>query len=342
MPLYEISSQARIEAASAAHAVEAPTAGRVESVHMEVGQEVAAGDILVVLDTERETSRVAEEGARFTGLGARLEALAESRRAEVESASNQQKADRNAIEAAEARHQQAVSALRVAEAAARRTAELSDQGLASAADLERAGEAAEQQRAAVSAALSELEQARWQQQQHDSAHRAELADWDRQIVTLQAEQEQMRAAGQRLDHEVSDRSIRASVSGRLGDVTELRPGSVVAAGDRIALVIPPGELVVVARFPAASALGRVKAGQAAKMRLDAFPWIHHGQVNAEVSTVSSEAVGGSIRVELRVVDAPQSVHLEHGLPGSVAVEVERISPFDLLLRAVGKRLSALR
>jgi membrane fusion protein (multidrug efflux system) len=341
VPVYELSTTARLEAEAAAYDVESPSRGRVVGVSMLVGQEVAAGDTLVVLDTARETSRIAEGDARLSGLEARLAALAAARQAEIQTAASQMRVDRKAAEAAGARQRQATSALRVAEAAARRTGELEEQGLASPADLERDREAAEQQRSAVAAAQSELEKIRFQREQNDSAHRARLADWDRQIAALEAEREEIQAAGKRLDHEVADRVIRAPIAGRLGEIAELRPGSVVVAGERVARIIPSGELAVIARFPAASALGRVKAGQPARMRLDAFPWTHHGQVRAEVARLGTEQVSGTIRVELRVADAPQNVPLEHGLSGTVAIEVERVTPLTLVLRAVGKRLATV-
>jgi membrane fusion protein (multidrug efflux system) len=342
VPVYEISTEARVEAASAAHAIDAPVAGRVVTVNMTVGLEVEAGQPLVELDTERVSSRVAEEDARLQGLVARLDALREARAAEVATGASQRRADATAIDGAEARQQQAVSAQRLAEAEARRTAELSEQGLASAADLEQAREAAEQQRAAVAAAESDLARLRAQRDQNDSAHRGRLADSDRQIATLEAEVEQIRAAAGRLDREVADRVIRAPVAGRLGEVAELRPGAVVIGGERIAVVIPEGELVLVSRFPVASALGRVRAGQEAKMRLDAFPWIHYGQVRARVIRVGSEPADGAIRVELQVDETPAGVALEHGLSGTVAVTVERVSPALLVLRAVGKRAADIR
>jgi membrane fusion protein (multidrug efflux system) len=132
------------------------------------------------------------------------------------------------------------------------------------------------------------------------------------------------------------------VAGSLGEVALLRPGAVVDEGERIAVVIPSGEVALVSSFPVASALGRVRPDQEAKMRLDAYPWVHHGQVEARVTRVGSEAVDGAIRVELAVDRTPESIHLEHGLSGTVAVTVERVSPAQLVLRAVGKRIEEIR
>jgi membrane fusion protein (multidrug efflux system) len=55
--------------------------------------------------------------------------------------------------------------------------------------------------------------------------------------------------------------------------------------------------------------------------------------------VASELRDSQIRVELRL-DAPASnIPLQHALPGTVELEVERISPAALILRAAGRRIS---
>ena len=60
---------------------------------------------------------------------------------------------------------------------------------------------------------------------------------------------------------------------------------------------------------------------------------------ATVTSVAAEARDGVIRVELQLPpETPTAMPLQHGLPGTVEVEVERISPAALVLRAVGTRL----
>jgi membrane fusion protein (multidrug efflux system) len=49
---------------------------------------------------------------------------------------------------------------------------------------------------------------------------------------------------------------------------------------------------------------------------------------------------GRIRVELAVnPNSTLRIHLQHGLPGTVEVQVERISPASLVLRTLGRQLS---
>jgi membrane fusion protein (multidrug efflux system) len=76
------------------------------------------------------------------------------------------------------------------------------------------------------------------------------------------------------------------------------------------------------------------------MRLDGFPWTQYGTIAATVTSVASEVRDGRVRVELTVHPNPASpIPFQHGLPGSVEVEVEHVSPATLLLRVAGKLLA---
>ena len=130
------------------------------------------------------------------------------------------------------------------------------------------------------------------------------------------------------------------MAGRLGEVAGLHIGSVVREGDRLAAVVPHGDLQVVADFLPPSALGRIQPGQPARLRLEGFPWTQYGSLAATVSRVASEVRNGHVRVELSVdPDSASPIPLQHGLPGTVEVQVERLAPATLVLRAAGKLLA---
>jgi membrane fusion protein (multidrug efflux system) len=113
---------------------------------------------------------------------------------------------------------------------------------------------------------------------------------------------------------------------------------VVRQGDIVGVVLPTGTLHVVAAFAPAAALGRVRAGQTARLRLEGFPWAQYGSLPATVTKVADEVRDGSVRVDLALLtDVPTNIPLQHGLPGSVEVVVDQVSPLTLLLRSVGKR-----
>jgi membrane fusion protein (multidrug efflux system) len=126
-------------------------------------------------------------------------------------------------------------------------------------------------------------------------------------------------------------------------VAALQIGAVVRQGDTLGTILPPSTLKIVAHFPPSAALGRLHPQQPARLRLTGFPWTQYGSLTATVASVAHETHDGQIRVELSLTpDATSTIPLQHGLPGSVEVEVERLAPAMLVLRAVGTRLGTLK
>jgi len=165
----------------------------------------------------------------------------------------------------------------------------------------------------------------------------------RDEATLRSKLRTLEADAREADRAVELRRVRAPVAGRLGDVVPLTPGSFVQAGDVIATLIPDGELRIVAQFPPDQALGRLRAGLWGRMRLYGFPWTQYGSIPVRVAHVAQEAREGHVRVELSIVNGnAQDIPLQHGLPGSVEVEIERTSPAQLVWQAAGKRLASER
>lgn len=100
--------------------------------------------------------------------------------------------------------------------------------------------------------------------------------------------------------------------------------------------VPNGHFFAAAEFPTAAALGKIRPGQPATLRFDAFPWTQYGTIPATVSRVDTQSRNGTLRVELALSPAPSSsIPLQQGLPGSVEIELERVSPAALLLRSAG-------
>jgi membrane fusion protein (multidrug efflux system) len=59
-------------------------------------------------------------------------------------------------------------------------------------------------------------------------------------------------------------------------------------------------------------------------------------VNATVLQAANEIRDGAVRVELAVDSTSNPrVTIEHGLPGSVEIAVEQVTPLTLLLRTAG-------
>jgi membrane fusion protein (multidrug efflux system) len=142
------------------------------------------------------------------------------------------------------------------------------------------------------------------------------------------------------EYEITKRWIRSPAAGQLGEVANVQIGKVVHVGDKLGAVVHPGALKAIADFFPPAALGRIQPGQPAWLRLKGFPWTQYGAVAARVTNVASEVRDGLVRVELTVdADSASPIPFQHGLPGTVEVEVDRVSPATLVLRTAGLLLA---
>lgn len=337
VPVYERSASARVEVDGAASPVESAEAGRVVSSRMSLGRRVSEGEVLIELDVRDEALARDEAASRLDAITPQLDELraqlaAANRRlteGSVETAAS--------AEAARARVREVQTLAANARTEAERAERSRELGHAGAADAERARALAESRAAAAEALASELRRVAPGGRSQDAALRGEVARLRGELARLEGERGVLRATIERIANRASRRLIRAPVSGILGEAAALRPGMMVGAGQRVATVVPDGELRVVASFTPGTALGRVRVRQAARLRLDGYPWAQWGTVPAVVRSVGSEVREGLVRVEL-AFPAPRAtrIPLEHGLPGEVEVEVERVSPAVLALRAAGQ------
>ncbi len=119
----------------------------------------------------------------------------------------------------------------------------------------------------------------------------------------------------------------------------MRVGAVVDEADRLAAIVPESPLRIVAQFAPAAAIGRVRVGQPARVRLIGFPWAEYGSLQARVTAVADELRDGLVRVELGVASLPANLPMTHALPGSVEIEVERVRPAWLVFRSLGGLLT---
>jgi membrane fusion protein (multidrug efflux system) len=170
-----------------------------------------------------------------------------------------------------------------------------------------------------------------------AGRRGELDRLRQERAQVTAEAATAGAALADLAAELGRRTVRAPVAGRVGELAAVPPGARVEAGERLASVVPPGPARAVAFFPPAEALGRIRPGQPARLRLAGFPAAQYGTLPATVTGVAAEVrADAGVRVELALSPgAPPALPVEHGLPAVAEVEVERLSPAVLLLRTTG-------
>ncbi len=337
---YEVSDSARLEVNSAAYPLQTRIAGRVVSARLELGQQIRAGDILVELESESERLGLQEERTRLGALAPQLQALNAQIGVQDQGRVKERRVLDVGIEESRARYREAETRARLADLDLARYKRLLAEGITAEAEYQRVEAEAHSKRAAaenLKIAVSKLEP---ELQVRESDRESRLKQLQGDITRVNAQSASSTAAIKRLEYEIERRRIRAPISGRLADCAVLRTGSWVTEGEKLGLILPSGDLRVVSEFPPSSALGRLRPGQPATLRLQGFPWAQYGTISAKVSRVADEVRDGKVRVEMAVDANPHSpIPFQHDLPGSVEVEVERVSPAALVLRAAGRMLA---
>jgi multidrug resistance efflux pump len=338
---YEISDSARLEVDAAAYPVQASVTGRVVASHLVLGKEIHAGDVLAQIESDDERLSLQEERTRSSSFEPQLAALRSQMQSENEGGTDERQVLSLSIDGAQAQYREALVQATAAEQESERAAHLRAEGIVAEADAQRAKAAAQSKRSAadnLKVAISRLEP---ELQVRDSDRQVRLKTILGDVAKLQASEATSSATIRRLEYDIERRSIRAPISGRLGECAILRPGSHISEGQQLGVILPRGKLQIIAEFAPSAALGKVRPGQPAQLRLQGFPWAQYGTVSAQVARVAGEIRDGKVRVELRLSSAsPSRIPFQHGLPGSVEVEIDRISPAALILRSAGDLIGA--
>lgn len=333
VPLYQTSARARLEVVPAPTRVETPIAGRVAAVELVVGKRVQAGEVLVALDPGTLPVEIERARGQLAALAPELASLDREIAAEATGIVAGDAAARSAIRAEIARVRAADRDVEHAERELGRLIALA--GAARPFEVERARAELVQKRGAREALGHAGEALAAAERERDAGRRARTAELDRQRAVVERSIGAARVEIARLELELERRTLRAPIAGALGSIAALQPGATLAAGAHVATVVPDGELHVIAEH-APSAVGLLAPRQAARLKLDGFPWTRWGTVPARVTRVATEVKDGGIRVEL-ALEPGARVPLAHGMTGVVDVEVERVSPATLVLRSLADR-----
>lgn len=337
--VFEVTPLGRLEVDRAAYPITSQVDAKVVAVPMSMGSRVEVGDLLVQLDVEELEIRLREEEVRHASLESELAAARDELELRQHTLEANQRTAKLVLEEARTRLREAEIETRFAAAEAERAETLYQDGQLSRVEAERKRSEAERLAASAESFGITAERQESELRTRELADRSELAQLRATVARLEGQAAASAVAADRIRHEIGKRSLRAPRAGEVGDVVDLRVASMVHEGDRLGTILAPGEIRVIADLAAASALGRVHLGQSARVRLDGFPWTQYGMLAATVAQAAREPRAGRLRVELEVdpASAPR-IPLEHGMTGTVEIEVERITPAALLLRTLGKAL----
>jgi membrane fusion protein (multidrug efflux system) len=338
--VYETSRAARLEAREAPHAVAAVVSGKLAKSDLAIGRTVHAGDVLAELDAGAERLKLAEEQARAHALPARIAALRDQIAALGAGIRSDRTAADSGVKAAQARVRDADAGVRFAADNARRMDREAGSGSIAEIDALRSRTDLARQTSTRDALAAEARRLDLDTGTRALQTTAQIDALKNALASLDGELATSRATAERLELEIERHRLRAPVDGVVAEVQPIAVGAFVAEGQKLATIVPAGDLIVVAAFTPSQAIGRLVPGQHAQMRLDGYPWAQYGVVDATVARVSGEWREGTLRVELVPHDrGAGGPPLVHGLPGTVEVRVEDATPAQLLLRASGRRLA---
>jgi membrane fusion protein, adhesin transport system len=335
--VYEVSRQARLEVGSAPRDVTPIQAGRLVETRLVIGKVVRAGDVLVALDATPQQLRLAEAEARLLALPRRSASLrreADSLRGAMVDGQRSAIAE---IQSARARLSEASAAAEFARESARRQRADSLSGGSPQVEALKASSEARRAEATRAALSSDVIKLGLDARTRGAESAAQIENLSRTALAVDAEIAATRELIAQLRIEIENRLIRAPIDGVIGEILPLRAGAVVAPGQKLATIVPSGQLLIVAEFNPATAIGRIRPDQRAQLRLDGFPWAQFGSVDAKVLRVAGEIRDRAVRVELSATrDATRGLTLRHGMTGMVEVSIEDVSPAMLLLRTIGQ------
>lgn len=340
-PVFAVTTQGRTEIEGSVIPVDVGDQGRVVSSQLQLGRHVNEGDVLLQLDTTLDKAKLDELEVRRTVTEKRLEPLRKQRDALLGMLDAQRRVGGASVQVASVR---AAAAKREAERGqqlAEISTRLSQQGLGSKVEELESNLAAQRRVDTASEGVAEVSRAAATQALE--AQRIALQDVElaRALVDAESELIQVEAQIRTVKTLIERRTVRAMVAGYLGDVAPVTVGMTVSPGRVLATIIPEGKVRMVAYFTPSEAVGRVRVGQRAFLRFQAFPWTQFGVAEGDVSSVGVEPrdadgkVGG-VRVEVAIDREKASrIPLQHGMPASVQVLVEHATPWQMLMRSVG-------
>jgi membrane fusion protein (multidrug efflux system) len=344
VPIVKVSSQARIEPHNAVYRIEPPSAGRVVRSMLNLDEDIKEGDLLIEFDTRAERLELEQSKATVAALEQELAVIRDQIANKKNEVTATGKVDEVAVREAQEKEQEIAPRHKLAEERAQLALKSPTGSISELEKLERATDvdALGYAKSAQSLAIIRL---RREQTVRGQTLTADLLGLKREELKTEGSLRELKVAIERLEYQIEKKHYRAPASGHLVDVAELGAGAFIADGQRVGTIVAnDAEVRVRARFPK-EVVGMIQPGQTAQLKLDGYPWTIYGTVPAKVTRVGTEpglvatpeAIPGTVRVELDIeTPADSRIQLHHGMTATVEVEVARVSPIGLLMRAIGE------
>jgi len=330
--IVSVSKRARFESRRAVRQIAIPVTGRITSIDIALGQSVKRGQMLVQLDAADATIRRAKAVADIDHLRRRIEAVNAQIAATRELAAAQTNAAAAKLQQAGEARAEAGHLAEIESAKADRLGRLAQQGLIPPSDAAEARSRADAERAKGRGLAAAEDEVTKEQGESISTAEAKVRSLDSDRIELQSQLAADESAVQQADVDLERLRVRAPADGRIGSSAELRPGTWVAEGTVVASIVPVEPMEVAAWFSLGD-MPLLRTGQKAWIWLDALGSGGRRRFAATVTGIERDPKDSDFRVTLRLASLPAGV--DQGFPATVTIEVQRLSPFDALLRAAG-------
>jgi membrane fusion protein (multidrug efflux system) len=344
VPIVKVSSQARIEPHNAVYRIEPPSAGRVMRSLLKLDEDVKEGDLLIEFDTRAERLELDQSKATKVALEQELSVIRDQIANKKSEVSATGKVDEVAVREALEKEQEIAPRHRLAQERAQLALKSPTGSMSELEKLERATDVDALGFAKTAQGLA-IVRLRREQAVRGQTLTAQLLGLRREELKADGQLRELKVGIDRLEYQIEKKRYRAPASGRLVDVVELGAGAFIADGQRLGTIVGnDAEVRVRARFPK-EVVGIIQPGQTAQLKLDGYPWTVYGTVRATVTRVGTdpgqvatpEAIPNTVRIELDIkAPADPRIQINHGMTATVEVEVARVSPIAVLMRAIGE------
>lgn len=334
--IYKTSSRAALRQVQNTIQLSAPRAGRITAIHATLGQAVARGDSLLQFDTRALDLDVSGDTRLAQSIGKQIENTGRERKLRDAKFQREQKAQQKQLALLRDKLRLQKNNLEIQENITQRYASLLERQQSAQLDYLTAKRSQQQMAMQTLQLEADISAAEERLAALASDYRQALIDLEQRRSAAEQQLVQADTRVQQQTLAVDEYQLRAPIAGKLAALADISVGQRLEAGASIGSIQAPGQLRIRAQFSPAAALGHIRPGQRARVRLDGFAWTRYGEIPARVENIATAVQNGTIAVQLAVDgEIPPGLPLLHDLPASVEVATGRKTPFELLLQRAG-------
>ncbi|WP_444924133.1 HlyD family secretion protein [Microbulbifer sp. DLAB2-AF] len=338
--VYSVSDQARLEQEQNTVHVSTQSTGRVVAITASLGDTLREGDLLIELDTRAFDLDLDGDLRVSQSLSDQLLGIEREERLRDKKFTEDDKALSDQLKLLQEQHKLQMNNQQIQADVAERYELLLKKQQSSEIDYLAAKRTYQQMAMATIASEAAIRATHDRREQLASEYQLSMSELEQRRADLQRQLAEVDTRIQQSTLAVDEQRLRAPISGKLASLADIQEGEVLVAGQQIATLQAEGNITVQAFFSPALALGHIRSGQSARVKLDGFSWARYGQLQARVERVASAVQKGKILVELSLRgEIPPQLPLLHDLPARVEIATGVKTPYQLLLQSAGDFLS---